>query len=52
MVETDLAVKMTTREEKSRTWYSPEAWEHGGLRLKKEEPVEEETNQAKRRKTS
>jgi len=52
MVETDLAVKITTREVESRTWYSPEAWEHGGLRLKKEEPVEEEASQAKRRKTS
>ena len=52
MVETELAVKITRREEEFRTWYSPSAWQHGGLRLKKEERDEEGASQAKRRKTS
>ena len=54
MVETELAVRVTSREIQSRTWYSPEAWDLGGLRLKKEETVEEGAgaSQAKRRKTS
>ena len=54
MVETELAVRVTSKEVQSRTWYSPEAWELGGLRLKKEETPEEgdEASQAKRRKTS
>ena len=39
MVEQEIAVKTVTRTEENRTWYSPEAWEHGGLRLpKKEDP--------------
>jgi len=36
MVEEEMAVKVVAREVENRTWYSPEAWEHGGLRLKKE----------------
>ena len=56
MVETELALKVTTREVQSRTWYSPESWNYGGLRLKKEEPLDMEeaagASQAKRRKTS
>ena len=56
LVETELAVKVTRREVQSRTWYSPESWNYGGLRLKKEEAVDVEegagTSQAKRRKTS
>lgn len=53
MVETELALKVTTREVQSRTWYSLESWDYGGLRLKKED-VEEGSgaSQAKRRKTS
>ena len=56
LVETELAVKVTRREVQSRTWYSPESWNYGGLRLKKEEPLDMEeaagASQAKRRKTS
>ena len=56
MVETELAVRVTSREVQSRTWYSPESWNYGGLRLKKEEAVDAEeeagAGQAKRRKTS
>ena len=36
MVEEEIAVKVVTKEVENRTWYSPEAWEHGGLRLKEE----------------
>ena len=34
--------KAVTRRLEERTWYTPEAWQHGGLRLKeeKQEPVE------------
>ena len=28
--------KVTTRTVSERTWYTPEAWEHGGLRIKNE----------------
>ena len=56
MVETELAVRITSKEVQSRTWYSPESWAHGGLRLKKEEAVDvvegAGSSQAKRRKTS
>ena len=36
--------KAVTRRLEERTWYTPEAWQHGGLRLKeeKQEPVEQE----------
>lgn len=51
MEEEELAVRISSREEEFRTWYTPEAWEHGGLRLKKEEQVEEGASQPKRRKT-
>jgi len=37
----------------SRTWYSPEAWEHGGLKLKEEVKTENEADgetASKRRK--
>ena len=30
--------------EQERTWYTPEAWEHGGLRLKEEVKDEEEVD--------
>eukprot|EP00092_Neocalanus_flemingeri_P016958 GFUD01018343.1.p1 GENE.GFUD01018343.1~~GFUD01018343.1.p1 ORF type:complete len:440 (+),score=159.29 GFUD01018343.1:84-1403(+) len=36
MVEEEVAVKVVAREVENRTWYSPEAWEHGGLKLKEE----------------
>ena len=56
MVETEMAVRVTSKEVQSRTWYSPESWDHGGLRLKKEEALDPEegagANLAKRRKTS
>jgi len=42
MPEEELAVKVVTKEVEGRTWYTPEAWQHGGLRLKKEEPVNED----------
>jgi len=48
LVEEELAVKVVTREVENRTWYSPEAWEHGGLRLKEEVKQEEEGSSAKR----
>jgi len=48
MVEEEMAVKVVTREVENRTWYSPEAWEHGGLRLKEEVKQEEEGPSAKR----
>merc|ERR1719330_673435 len=38
--------KVTTRQVSERTWYTPEAWEHGGLRIKNEvkEEMEEGLN--------
>jgi len=49
MVEEEIAVKVVTKEVENRTWYSPEAWEHGGLRLKKEVKQEDgEGSSAKR----
>jgi len=48
MVEEEMAVKVVTREVENRTWYSPEAWEHGGLRLKEEVKQEDEGPSAKR----
>eukprot|EP00092_Neocalanus_flemingeri_P012134 GFUD01013082.1.p1 GENE.GFUD01013082.1~~GFUD01013082.1.p1 ORF type:complete len:440 (+),score=154.87 GFUD01013082.1:84-1403(+) len=36
MVEEEVAVRVVDREVENRTWYSPEAWEHGGLKLKEE----------------
>ena len=37
-------IKVTVAtEEKGRTWYSPDAWEYGGLRLKEEVKDEGET---------
>ena len=34
---------IVSSKEKGRTWYSPEAWQYGGLRLKEEVKDEEET---------
>ena len=34
---------LVSTKEKGRTWYSPEAWQYGGLRLKEEVKDEEET---------
>ena len=34
---------LVSKKEKGRTWYSPEAWQYGGLRLKEEVKDEEET---------
>ena len=34
---------IVSKKEKGRTWYSPEAWQYGGLRLKEELKDEEET---------
>jgi len=48
MVEEEMAVKVVTREVTNKTWYSPEAWEHGGLRLKEEVKQEDEGPSAKR----
>jgi len=48
MAEEEMAVKVVTREVENRTWYSPEAWEHGGLRLKEEVKQEDEEPSAKR----
>ena len=42
MVEEEMAVKTVTRMVDNRTWYSPEAWQHGGLRLKEEVKSERE----------
>ena len=41
-VDVEMAVKVVAREVENRTWYSPEAWEYGGLRLKKEVKLEDE----------
>merc|ERR1711997_288609 len=47
--------KVTTRTVSERTWYTPEAWEHGGLRIKNEVKEEMEEgfggSNAKRVKT-
>merc|ERR1711934_1350352 len=49
--------KVVTRMVPTRTWYTPEAWQHGGLRVKQEFEVKEEENEeggpskAKRLKT-
>ena len=40
MVEEEMAVKTVTRLVDNRTWYSPEAWQHGGLKLKEEVKTE------------
>ena len=42
--------KVTTRTVSERTWYTPEAWEHGGLRIKNEvkEEMEEGLSAAKK----
>ena len=37
MAEEEIAVKTVTRKVENRTWYTPEAWPHGGLRLVKKE---------------
>ena len=34
---------IVSKKEKGRTWYSPEAWQYKGLRLKEEVKDEEET---------
>jgi len=34
--ERDARTKVTTKTVNERTWYTPEAWEHGGLRIKNE----------------
>ena len=44
MVEEEIAVKTVTRTVENRTWYTPEAWAHGGLRLKKEERIDPDTD--------
>ena len=47
MEEEDLVKKakkvIVSKNEVGRTWYSPEAWQYGGLRLKEEVKEEEET---------
>merc|ERR1719431_1604289 len=48
MAEEEMAVKVVTREVENRTWYSPEAWEHGGLRLKEEVKQEDGEPSAKK----
>ena len=50
MVEEEMAVKVVEREVEGRTWYAPEAWEHGGLRLKEEVKQEDGETPAKRAK--
>ena len=47
-VEKEMAEKVETREEENRTWCSPEALEHGGLRLKEEVEQEDVGPSAKR----
>merc|ERR1712107_703793 len=34
--KTEGRTKVTTKQVAERTWYTPEAWEHGGLRIKNE----------------
>jgi len=42
-VEEEMAVRNVTKVVDSRTWYPPEAWQHGGLKLvKKEERIDNE----------
>jgi hypothetical protein len=41
--------KVTTKTVQERTWYSQEAWEHGGLRIKDEVKAEEEGGPQKKR---
>jgi len=48
MAEEEMAVKVVEREVEGRTWYAPEAWEHGGLRLKEEVKQEDGETPAKR----
>ena len=43
------AVKVVAREVENRTWYLPEAWEHGGLMLKKEVKQEAEGESSAKR---
>ena len=38
------------REVESRTWYSPEAWEYGGLKLKEEVKTEADGETAPKRR--
>jgi len=45
----DEKTKVTQKKITERTWYTPEAWEHGGLRLK-EEVKDEETDGAPAKK--
>merc|ERR1712119_223557 len=35
-LKTEGRTKVTTKQVAERTWYTPEAWEHGGLRIKNE----------------
>jgi hypothetical protein len=35
-IKNDKAPKVMQKTVQERTWYTPEAWEHGGLRLKEE----------------
>ena len=45
MVKEEIAVKTVSRTVENRTWYTPEAWPHGGLRLvKKEERLDADTD--------
>lgn len=44
-VEEEIAVRNVSKVVDSRTWYSPEAWEHGGLKLKKEEKSDDLSNE-------
>ena len=46
ITEEEMAVRSVVKEIESRTWYSPEAWEHGGLRLKAEVKDEESSEPA------
>jgi len=46
VTEEEMAVRSVVKEIESRTWYSPEAWEHGGLRLKAEVKNEESSEPA------
>ena len=34
--EKESRTKVTQKTVQERTWYTPEAWEHGGLRIKNE----------------
>jgi len=44
----DEKTKVTQKTITERTWYTPEAWEHGGLRLKEEVKDEDENGVAKK----